>query len=221
LREGKADTAERIYAKILEERPGYPHAYHGLARVELRKGNLQEAVRLYRSAIKALDEPAFHEELGEALQAMGRVAESENEYSAAEEGYRKESSGGEDNAMEYAHFLAAHDRQLDEALRLAQGAFQRRPSIHASEILALALHKTGRDAEALGAITSAQRLGTRDAGMHYLAGCILDRLGRTGEAQREISAALSLDPNFSILEGPKAAAMLQRHARKNALASAR
>jgi len=204
LNTGRLDTAAHIFNGILEERPRYAHALSSLARVKGIRKEYAEAIQLYTQAIDALPEPAFHEALGEVYEAMENAAESERHYDLAEELYQNEKDSGEDNDAEIAKFLASHDRRLPDALTLARGAAERRPSIQAHETLALALFKNALYREAHEAIQKAMRLGTKDASMLYLAGLISEKLGEGTNAKQYVSRALSINPYFSLLHSAEA-----------------
>ena len=53
--------------------------------------------------------------------------------------------------------------------------------------------------EAAEAMDQAMKLGTRDAMLYFHSGMIQYRLGNETKAREHLSAALSLNPNFSIL----------------------
>jgi tetratricopeptide (TPR) repeat protein len=199
LNEGKVDTAAFIFNGILEERPNYPHALHGLALVNAQRGKVEAAIEFHQKAIAALNEPAFFESLGEVYQVVNKSDEAQRSYDRAEELYAAEKKNGEDNDMEMARFLAEHDRRLPDALVLARSAVERRPSISSYETLALALHKNGMDKEAQETIRRAMKLGTHDASMYYLAGAIANTLGDRQDAQKFSKMALSINRNFSLI----------------------
>ena len=199
LNQNKLDTAEYIFKGILEERLRYPHAVAGLARVNSVRQKYDEAIELYQQAIEVLNEPAFHEALGEVYEVISNLSEAKKSYDTALELYENEQKMGEDNAVEMAEFLAWHNRKLEDVLPMAQSAIQRRPSIHGYKVLALALYKNGKYTEAQEAIQQAMKLGTKDASMYYLAGSIADKLGNSEESNRFLTQALSINPNFSLI----------------------
>jgi tetratricopeptide (TPR) repeat protein len=189
---GASDTAEFILRGTLEERSGYPHALAGLARLEAQAGRHDTAVALYGRAIAAMNEPAFHEALGETYEAAGRPEDAIRCYDTAESLYDAEHAAGEDNAVEMASFLALHDRRLSDALRMARDGAGRRPSVHGCQTLALALFKNGLYQEAREASRRALRLGTRDASIYELARLIAERIGDKPAAEHYRALARSL-----------------------------
>ncbi len=208
LNQNKLDTAAFMFNGILEERPNYAHALHGIALVNAQRGKFEEAISLHKQAIATLNEPAFFESLGEVYQAIGNVDEATRSYDRAEELYVEEKKNGEDNDLEMAHFLAGHDRRLSDALTLARGAVERRPSIFGYETLALALYKNDMNKEAQEAIQKAMKLGTQDASIYFIAGSIAHMLDDKSAAQTLLKKALSINRNFSLIHIRDAERML-------------
>ena len=130
---------------------------------------------------------------------------------------------GTSYGREVALFLADHDRDLADALRLAREDAGRRGDVHGDDVLAWALYKNGRAAEAKRASTRALRLGTEDAAFHYHAGMIARALAQPRAATRHLERALALDPSFDVRQAPMARAALDavRHAPDTRLALAR
>jgi tetratricopeptide (TPR) repeat protein len=98
--------------------------------------------------------------------------------------------------MELAYFYAKHNRNIAEALTLAQGAVERRPSIQSYHTLALAQYVKGNYREAYNAILQAMRLGTQDASMFQLASEISRKMGKIEEGNKYQSVAVSINPRI-------------------------
>src|SRR5205823_5002357 len=105
---------------------------------------------------------------------------------------------------------ADHDRKLPEALRAAEEEYRTRKNVFAADTLAWCYYKNGRLQSAREAIRKALARKTPEAGFSYHAGMIYAKLGDRGTAQRCLYEALSLNPNFSILDAPVASQTLQR-----------
>jgi Flp pilus assembly protein TadD len=95
-------------------------------------------------------------------------------------------------------FLADVNRQVDQALALAERDFETRQDIYACDTLAWALYRNRKLAEADAAARQALRLGTRDAALHFHAGMIAHDLGRRDDARQRLAAALEINPQFSL-----------------------
>jgi tetratricopeptide (TPR) repeat protein len=93
-------------------------------------------------------------------------------------------------------------------LQKARSAYDARPSIHAADVLAWTLYKTGDYAEAQPYASEALKLGTRDPLKLFHVGMISKALGQKEQAQEYLQQAVDLNPNFSLLYGDTAAAAL-------------
>jgi Flp pilus assembly protein TadD len=111
---------------------------------------------------------------------------------------------------EVAVFYANHDMNPERAIELAELDLQQRQDVHGYDTLAWALYKNRKFEQALPAIQSALRQGTRDANMHFHAGMIYAALGQTEMARSELKTALEINPHFSLLHSDVAQAELQR-----------
>ena len=80
--------------------------------------------------------------------------------------------------------------------------------MYTDDVLAWALAKNDRPAEAMRAAHRALRLGTEEAAFHYHAGMIARALGRQRVAERHLRRALALNPAFDVRQGPTARATL-------------
>jgi regulator of sirC expression with transglutaminase-like and TPR domain len=76
-------------------------------------------------------------------------------------------------------------------------------------VLAWALYKNGRHADAKRAASRALRLGTEDAMFHYHAGMIAAALGHRRAATHHLERALALGPAFDVRQAPMARAELE------------
>ena len=205
---GDLDQAEIEYMRTLNDWPGYVYALAGLGRVRAAQGQTDEAIELLTQAINGIPLPDFVILLGDLYQANGRTAEAQQQYKligAIEMLYR---ANGVDLDMEIALFNADHDRDLETTVTLARQAFANRPSIHAADVLAWALYKTGDYEEARSFSDQALQLETQDALKFFHAGMIAYKLGDTDQASRYLEQALALNPHFSILYAPEARQVL-------------
>ena len=194
---GRLDQAARHFEASLERRADYVAALLGLARVRAMQGRVAEAIPLYERTIAqkpdfdTIDELALvHDRAGHADEARrldGRV-----------ESLLPEASRVETEARHVALFLADVNRQVDQALALAERDYEIRQDIYACDTLAWALYRNGKLAKADAAAQRALRLGTRDATLYFHAGMIAHDLGRRDEARRLLSQALEINPQFSL-----------------------
>ncbi|MDQ3537543.1 MAG: hypothetical protein M3415_01910, partial [Actinomycetota bacterium] len=97
------------------------------------------------------------------------------------------------------------------AVRLGRRAWRARPdNIYAADALAWALHRAGRDTEALPLMRRALRLGTSDALLRYHAAEVFAGAGRDQQARQQLRAARDTDPWFSPHHQPSAGALARR-----------
>lgn len=203
LGQNKPDTAAFIFNGILEEMPGYNNALAGLAHVHLIKGEYDQSLDLLEEAYANAPSAGFLEQMLEVYQVTGDTDKVEDTLPKIEKAFDGYFAMGENAKMEYADFLADYDMKLNEALRLAEEEYNRRPGhLHALETYAWTLHKNGRSAEGIPYIEQAMRLNTGDAMVHYRAAIIYKAAGQPDHAADHFREAL--DANLHI-ESPSTA----------------
>jgi hypothetical protein len=101
--------------------------------------------------------------------------------------------------LQMAQFLADHDRDLEEALRLAEAEYNTRPTVYGADTLAWRYYKSGRIAEARKYSAEAFSQQTPEAMFLYHRGMILAKAGDNGGARRALYQALSQNPYFDPL----------------------
>jgi tetratricopeptide (TPR) repeat protein len=82
--QGRVDEAIGLYEAILEIEPGHADALHLLGVARHQSGDSETGVALIRKAIsRTRKRPEFHSNLGQALEALGRLGEAETAYRQA------------------------------------------------------------------------------------------------------------------------------------------
>lgn len=165
---GNLDQADVEYGWADRTFPGHPFARIGLARVKEARGDLRAALADYEALMATTPSPDLAERLGDVYAALGRPREAAQQYALAEAGWRFDAP----QPTLLARFLAAHDRKIDEALRIAERAAAERHDIFTEDALAWCYFKAGRIAEAEQAMRQARRTGTKDASILAHAGAI-------------------------------------------------
>jgi tetratricopeptide (TPR) repeat protein len=202
---GKAETA---YHNALAIFPHYYHALAALGRVRGAQQRYTEAIEYYRQAVAIVPAPDLVAALGDVLTLAGKTDEAEKQYALVE--YIEHVN--ETNQVAYncqlALFYADHERNLDEAVLLAETEIQRRQDIYSYDALAWVYYKKGRLTDAQNMMTRALRLGTQDALLFFHAGMIAQGLGENAEAKDYLRRALDMNPYFSPRAGTTARAML-------------
>ncbi|MFI0257999.1 hypothetical protein ACH4OW_03010 [Streptomyces sp. NPDC017056] len=194
--QGHYTAALRHYATALRAVPGHLPALEGQARTYAARGELGTAARKLREVVRRYPLPGPLAALGEVYEARGERAAAARQYALAATWVTLARANGVAVDLDTALVAADHGDRL-AALRAARAEWARRHTVHTADALAWALHRTGRDREALPYALRAASPGYRDAAFRYHRGMIERALGRDADARRSLSAALRLDPGFS------------------------
>ncbi|WTW95822.1 hypothetical protein OG216_21655 [Streptomycetaceae bacterium NBC_01309] len=128
--------------------PGDPALRAGRAAALAALDRRDEALAEYAAATAALPVPGLLVEYGELLDAAGRPAEARTQYDLAAASFALLEANGARDDLARALFEADHGDPA-EALRRAQAEWRRAQSVFAADALGWALHRNGRDGEAL------------------------------------------------------------------------
>jgi tetratricopeptide (TPR) repeat protein len=153
--------------------------------------------------------PEYVIALGDLQTVAGRLADARRSYALVRVEERLFRAAGVNIDLELALFDADHGRPR-AALAAARAEWDRRRSVLVADALGWALHRVGHDAAALRYSRFAQKLGYRPALFSFHQGMIEMALGRRDEARRHLREALSINPNFSILQVPVAERALSK-----------
>lgn len=205
---GRLDRAEAAFGAALAAHAGYHRALAGLAHVRAAQRRWDDAVGLYTKALAVVPLPEYAAALGDVYARTGRAAEARRQYELVEYIGRLGAADPGLHDRELAYFYADHDLKLDTALELARRELTVRQDVYAHDLLAWALFKNGRPAEARAAMDEALRLGTQDARLLFHAGMIAHALGDHARARAHLRGALRLNPHFHVLHAEVAARTL-------------
>jgi tetratricopeptide (TPR) repeat protein len=196
---GRPRRAASFYRLALAVRPGYAPALDSRARVEAARDRLGLAIALQRRAVEAVPLPGYVAQLGDLLAATGRAREAREQYGLVAAIEKIQRANGSRIDLETALYRSDRGIRLDETLELARRARADRPSVAGDDVLAWALARNGRCAEARGYSERSLRLGTRDASFFFHRGMIERCLENRVEARRWFARALATNPHFSLL----------------------
>jgi tetratricopeptide (TPR) repeat protein len=205
---GDLKAAEATYQAALAQQPTYAYAIAGIARVRAAQGRTGEAITLYQSLVERLPLPEFAIALGELYDAAGKPEHAQAQFDLVRAIQQLNTGADMNTDMEMALFEADHG-DAAKALTLARTAHERRPSIHAADALAWALHANGQHEEAWRYAQQALKLGTKDALLHFHAGMIALKADPAA-ARQHLQAALDINPHFSVRFAPIAKAELSK-----------
>jgi tetratricopeptide (TPR) repeat protein len=183
---------------------GYPSALDALALAEAERGRMTHAITLARRAVDTIPLPQYVTDLGDLLRVGGREHAAKKQYALIGVIRRLLAANGVKTDLETALFDVDHGVDLRGTVTLARRAEAERPSIDGDDVLAWALARAGRCAEAQPWSQAALRLGTQDALKFFHRGAIERCLGHETDARVWLRRALTLNPHFSLLWAPVA-----------------
>lgn len=201
---GRLDEAQEAYTNALAAFPGYHAAFAGLAKVRAAQQRYQEAISLYQKAIDVIPLPGYVAALGDVHARNGAMDEARKQYALVEYIGRLTALSQKLYNRELALFQADHDRNLPEALALAERELEVRQDIYTYDVLAWVRYKNGKFRDALDAMKKALRLGTRDARLFFHAGLIYHGVDDDEKARQYLQNALHLNPHFHPLQAEAA-----------------
>ena len=190
--QGDLRGAARHYTAALEADTSFMPAYAGRARLAVARGDIAAAEKDYAEVVRRLPLPEYLVELGELYLATDRPELADAQFAVATASAALAKANGVLVDLETAFFEADHGSP-DAALDAARTEWDYRQSIFSADALAWALHRNGRDAEALPYARQATRLGTQDARMIFHRGTIEAALGMDAAARKHLQAALAID----------------------------
>jgi tetratricopeptide (TPR) repeat protein len=165
----------------------------------------ESAVRYGEEAIAQALDPATLGLLGDAYGSLGDSTRAHEYYHAMEVTVLNQ-PGPFHRA--WSLFLLDHDRDIPAVLAKVSEEIETRRDVYGYDLLAWALHRSGRDSEARVPMMRALRLGTKDAILLYHAGVIDLALGDTVAAHRHLTQALSINPIWHPTQPREARALL-------------
>lgn len=192
LRNGRLDEAEESVRAGLKEEPNDFRLVALMVRLEAQRGRWKRALRYGEILGDGADMRTLGV-LGDAHAALGDSVAAERLWQAVEDA---NAESPEPFARQWTQFRLDHDRHVPETLALLQEEIKTRRDILGYDLLAWALHKSGRHAEARDAMQQALRTGTRDPLFLFHAGMIDAALGDRESARGHLEAALEINPRF-------------------------
>ncbi len=206
-RRGRLADADRQLTQALKESPDYLPALVSRARLDVATGDLDGAVRRWRTVVARLPLPEYVTELGELYLHRGEKAKAASQFAVVDATVTLLEANGVDTDLETALFEADHG-SAEQALTNARAEWAKRKSIHVADALAWALHTNGQDEAALRLARTATRLGTEESRLWLHRGLIEAGLGMRRPALQHLRHGLALDPGFSPWQADRARAAL-------------
>ncbi len=159
LRRGRLGDAAAAYSAGLALEPEDPRLLAAMARYEMARRNWREAIVWGERAMAVQLDPATLGLIGDAYSALGNRAKADEYFRTLEVAVSLQ-PGAYHRA--WSLHLLEHGLQVGAVLEKATDELRARKDVYGYDIVALALEKSGRHAEAQAAMRSALRLQTPD-----------------------------------------------------------
>jgi tetratricopeptide (TPR) repeat protein len=206
---GSPDAALTWFQKALDVWPDSYLAMAGEARAQAALGDPDAAIASYQRAIAIAPQPDALTALGDLYALDGQTKLAADQYATVEAIGHLAAINQQVYNRQLVLFSVNHDRDLAEALRLAQQELAVRKDAYGFDAEAWALLANGRAVDADAAMTKALAFGTRDAMLLYHAGEISHALGDDARAKDLLGQALAIRGALDPLAASRAAADLQ------------
>lgn len=201
---GNLKEAEKHYLISLQNRPGYPYALAGMARIAVVKKEFRKALDYYQSAVSIINDYSFMEEIGEIYLLSGQEDSAFllfNEIINRMVGSAKQSLKHDDSTGHYTDREMAHAwlkvNNYEKALEHALLEYNRRPeNIDVNETMAWVLYHKGDYAKALQYINKALKTNCKNPVLLCRAGLIFAKSGDKMKAELILREALKNNPNI-------------------------
>jgi tetratricopeptide (TPR) repeat protein len=207
--QGAYVPADQILTEGLKETPNNYHLLAAMGKVKAGMKDYLAAIEYYKRAQNIVPQHDVVAALGDLYAMEGRKEEADRQYALVDVIRKLNKANGVIGDLQMAHFLADHDRDLEEALRLAETEYKTRPTVYGADTLAWCYYKNGRIPEARKYSLKALSQNTPEAMFLYHRGLILAKAGDIGEARKALYQALSQNPYFEPLGAVAAMKMVQ------------
>ncbi|MEV7114324.1 tetratricopeptide repeat protein [Streptomyces anulatus] len=188
--------------------PGDSALLETRARAHMALDNPAKAIADYRAAIAIAPLPHYLLGLGELEQSLGHREQAKAQYTILRAQDRIRAAAGDPADTDAILFEADHGDPR-RAVTMAEQTLRTRPFVAVHDAYAWALHRAGRDTEALAQADKALAQGTRSALFHYHRAVVHHALGDPDAARHDLTQALR-EPGFHPLHADAARDLLQR-----------
>ena len=196
LRSGHLASADSAFNRALDVLPTDYRALGGLARLSSARGEWSATLNYGSRAIAVQLDPATLGTMSDAYAALGDTTQARS-FADAMAVAALSQPGAIHRA--WGLFLLDHDRDVARVLRAARADIRGRKDVYGYDLLAWALYKSGRLAEAQRASALALAQGTEDASLFFHAGMIAVASGDSAGGRSLLGRALVLNPRFNAM----------------------
>ncbi len=205
LRTGRIRSARAAFGEGLRLVPDDYKLLAAMSHLEAVSGNPRKAIEYGERAMAIKLDPATLATIGDAYAATGDTAQAEDYFKTMEVAVAGQ-AGSYHRA--WSLFLLDHNRRTPEVLANVQRELETRRDIYGYDLLAWALHKSGRDRDASEAMKKALAMNTQDAMLFFHAGIIDHSLGNDVAARGYLERALAVNQWFHPTQPALARALL-------------
>ncbi|MBA3742274.1 tetratricopeptide repeat protein [Sporichthya sp.] len=195
LNSGDLAEAARQYERGLDADPQSATLRHGTAKVAALRGDTATAIGTYADLVGRVPNPQYLVEYGELLTKLGRTAEAAEQFALIETVHMLFTANGGQDELSLAEYEADHG-SATLAVRYAKAEWSRRESPVVADALAWALHRAGKDAEALRYADAALAHGWRNALFFHHRAEIHRALGDAASAKADAARVREYNPRF-------------------------
>jgi len=210
LRTGHLGEAERQLDAGLSILPDDYRLLGTLARLQAARHRWRAAAATGELAVAHALDPATLGLLSDAWRALGDSAKA-SEYDRAMALSVSHQPGAYHRA--WSLYLLDHGRDVQTVLANVMRELETRRDIYGYDLLAWALHASGRNDEARAPMARALALGTQDAMLYYHAGMIALATGDTAAARSRLRHALAINSWWHPTQPTQARAVLDSFSR--------
>jgi len=179
------------------------------ARIAGARGDFSGAARHFDTLLESGPNQQAYAGLGDLMAAQGNAEAVEEFYLKVQNLHTDHVKDGVHDHGFMAKFLADTDRNLIEALRMAE-EHKLTKNVQEADTLAWVYYKNGMLPQAIAAMKTALSQKTPDPEMHYHAGMIASAYGDLTSARKHLKQALAMNPHFSLIQAPLAVKALQQ-----------
>lgn len=209
LQMGRTGDAKREFERAAFTFPDHPYAMNGFARLKIAEGDFAGALAIYSRLLAKTPTPELAAVAGDLHARLGQRDQAEAHYARAETLEREGWASEEPQPQALARFLAERDRDLSEAVKLAEEAAGKRRDIFTMDALAWSYFKAGRLADARKAADEALRTGSHDARIVYHAAAIRAAQGDARSARTLLQQVHRTARALDLIAGPASEALLR------------
>jgi tetratricopeptide (TPR) repeat protein len=192
---GKTTEAKMLYTIAADNRPDYPYALAGLARIAVTEKKYAEALALYERAYEVIPDHTFRQGMAEVYVLTGQN-EKAKEIAEQKLAYVKQVllrgavDQNEDHDIANAYIEVGN---YDKALEYAMKEYKRRPgNIDVNQMMAIVCYGKGNYTQALSFIDAAMKTKCKNPDLLCRAGLIYARAGRNKDAKIFLDDAFRL-----------------------------